>query len=1088
MVRVVPEVELHDFVVIDDGLGIGHVAAVDGNFLEVSYFESITNSHVHTAVVPLESARAIAIPHQQRCYVHADGYWWAGRVQEREGKRYLVRFRGGEKWIEGHDLRVRWRGILADPLEDLVGINWWAHPVEVALRRRFLEWCGRQRRETRGLSALSSLVAEVHAHQVEVARRVLDDPVGRFLLADEVGLGKTIEALFVVRQFLLDDPEACIRVIAPSTLCSQWREELSSRAFADEAGGDFPFARVEVVSADEHDSWALNDSLDLLVIDEAHRVAAWAHSPSVDHRNSYAAARRLTDEAACVLLISATPSLHSPRTFLALLHLLDPQRHDIDDLEGFEAKLARRDEVASALLAVVSHDPHQIVVTSLRDLADAIPTDSALHTNLLALADEMEIVEGPSDALRSRVDRLKLEVAESFRVDRRMLRTRRRAVERRFPIRGRRPGDPVTVDAAAFEDADAWFEQWRAALLVDHQEADGAIRARMGELIGVFGDRVMGAPGLLSELSRVRLGRASESDRRLLELTPDEEQMIDGSSVKVRAEETEELRRVPVLSTCLPPEYTQAIADHVWSQPSSKRIVVMTSFCAVALELQEKLAMIMQHKEIALHVRGFTSDANDGAIKRFVSGDDRCHILVCDQSAEEGLNLQCADVLLLVDLPLAADRLEQRIGRADRFSHRESVSIEVVETCGRTDLRRAWREVLARGFRIFDRSIAAFQVTVAETLPVLRQHLLEGGPAALEGSAEWVSEKLGRAERELTRSELLDALWVDEGGTEIAEALAEFDNSWQEWRSIADRLIANSLKLVRWFHSDEIISVWLEHARVANIDPKIDAQDRSEYFVDVVSHGGWARRSTFSRDVAVAHNNVRLLRSGDPLIDAVERYLREHHDDGRVTAIWRKTPRLPDGVPQVGFVFHFTNHIGLPEAAVSLSVREQAIVRRRIIAALPPATTTVRVSTDGAVLSDDDDLALLLSFDYDTRRGDSLLAGPAFPALRAVVSADWEEVCRRADRSARALARKELGLESVASLLANAQRAGEARRGILEGRQVASGPELVGENALDQIVQEALSSGDVRLEAVEVIVVSDADPPRFPRVPPSADR
>ena len=85
------------------------------------------------------------------------------------------------------------------------------------------------RGSSRGLPAVTSSVIEHHPHQLRIARRVLQDPVQRYLLADEVGLGKTIEAGIVLRQLLIDEPEAKAVVLAPTFLIPQWRRELDEK-------------------------------------------------------------------------------------------------------------------------------------------------------------------------------------------------------------------------------------------------------------------------------------------------------------------------------------------------------------------------------------------------------------------------------------------------------------------------------------------------------------------------------------------------------------------------------------------------------------------------------------------------------------------------------------------------------------------------------------------------------------------------------------------------------------------------------------------------------------------------------------------
>ena len=87
-----------------------------------------------------------------------------------------------------------------------------------------------QRAASMGMSAMPSSAVELEAHQIEVVRRILQDPVQRYLLADEVGLGKTIEAGVLIRQVILDAAEdALVLVIVPGPLVPQWRSELETK-------------------------------------------------------------------------------------------------------------------------------------------------------------------------------------------------------------------------------------------------------------------------------------------------------------------------------------------------------------------------------------------------------------------------------------------------------------------------------------------------------------------------------------------------------------------------------------------------------------------------------------------------------------------------------------------------------------------------------------------------------------------------------------------------------------------------------------------------------------------------------------------
>src|SRR5207244_1150695 len=176
-----------------------------------------------------------------------------------------------------------------------------------------------QRAASGGISALISSVIELEAHQIRVVRRVLNDLSQRHLLADEVGLGKTIEAGVIIRQAVLDDPKAHrIVVIAPASLTHQWRTELAARFGL----GDFIDDSVLVLSLEETEE--LETSLaaaTMLVVDEAHHLASVSDASAM---HAYAIVARHSRSIDRLLLLSATPALRNETGFLRMLHLLDP--------------------------------------------------------------------------------------------------------------------------------------------------------------------------------------------------------------------------------------------------------------------------------------------------------------------------------------------------------------------------------------------------------------------------------------------------------------------------------------------------------------------------------------------------------------------------------------------------------------------------------------------------------------------------------------------------------------------------------------------------------------------------------------------
>ena len=143
------------------------------------------------------------------------------------------------------------------------------------------------------------------------------------------------------------------------------------------------------------------------------------------------------------------------------------------------------------------------------------------------------------------------------------------------------------------------------------------------------------------------------------------------------------------------------------------------------------------------------SDAERRAVANaFADGNGR-RFLICDRTGEEGLNLQVADCIVHVDLPLSTTRIEQRIGRVDRHGEHEPVTNYVVEPGPDGGFGAWWLEALTNSFEVFDRTTAPLQYAI-ETVQgeLLKTLALEGvdeaGAAlAIGQGAAWTKNRLG---------------------------------------------------------------------------------------------------------------------------------------------------------------------------------------------------------------------------------------------------------------------------------------------------------------------------------------------------------
>lgn len=167
-------------------------------------------------------------------------------------------------------------------------------------------------------------------YQVETARKVLKQFRGRVLLADEVGLGKTIEAGLVLKEYLLRGMVKSVLVLVPPSLVGQWREELETKfgvscATTNDAGTrDDPerfwgekrlIVSLALARRREHSERLLKRSFDLVIVDEAHHL-----------RDRKSQGFKLVDRLnkRFLLLLSATPVQNDLTELYNLFTLLKP--------------------------------------------------------------------------------------------------------------------------------------------------------------------------------------------------------------------------------------------------------------------------------------------------------------------------------------------------------------------------------------------------------------------------------------------------------------------------------------------------------------------------------------------------------------------------------------------------------------------------------------------------------------------------------------------------------------------------------------------------------------------------------------------
>jgi len=230
----------------------------------------------------------------------------------------LPRFQASFDWVEESVLSNRldqvWKKT-AKPTNNSLD------SLKDSLRYRFLhqvlEEC-----DLVGLQGLQSV--EHFPHQIRTVRKVLFDCAGRALLADEVGLGKTVEAGIVMREYLLRKQVHRILILTPASLTSQWQGELKGKFEFDFPVVDHPsqledsahiIMSLDLAKSKFFSKKLLSQNFDLVIVDEAHKLK---NRKTLNYRFVKALSSQF------LLLLTATPIQNDLIELYNLVHLISP--------------------------------------------------------------------------------------------------------------------------------------------------------------------------------------------------------------------------------------------------------------------------------------------------------------------------------------------------------------------------------------------------------------------------------------------------------------------------------------------------------------------------------------------------------------------------------------------------------------------------------------------------------------------------------------------------------------------------------------------------------------------------------------------
>jgi ATP-dependent helicase HepA len=919
----------------DNHFGAGKLLASEGSNLVIEYFDApgqAPSDRYREAVSRASLTRLSLTPEMRVFWQDANERWRSGRIIEaNQHNDIYVRSHEWEGIVPEERLYVRWDKPLADPV-GFAEAGMLESPMLAELRLPFLRSILQQRAATHGMRAALSSGIELHSHQLETAWRVLQDPVQRYLLADEVGLGKTIEAGIVIRQMLLDKPDLRVQLILPPFLLEQWQRELTQKFRMH----DFTRATVRFSRDDDPNSW---EASDLVVVDEAHNLARMSVSADPGLAARFERLRKVALASPRLLMLSATPALHNEDAFLAMLKLLDPAVYASTTAEQLRSRLEARAGLGRIFLGLRPGLPSVLLNGRLTEIAAEFPEDGELAAIVTDAREAVATHE--KDRTATLIQALRTHVAEVYRVHRRMLRTRRTAaLEGTYRVSGRRAPEPLILKSTTDDDVTEALDRWREQSVAT-AEGDAAMMTSTGrafaEAVSVTLD-----PNAL---------RAWAADRATMTITDDERSALR------RIEQ--DLGFVDRRATVSRP-FADALGELMTSK---ERAVIFCPTAELAEEVAEELQHLLGARSVFRHLSTETSEQTERAVRSFEDAG-KAAVLVADTSAEEGRNLQFADVLVHLGLPATANRLEQRIGRCDRWSPEGSKQwrSHAVSDHRPSSYAGAWARILTEGFHIFDSSVASLQQAVDNATDEAWRILLERGLDGVDAAVIRVRELLVAEIEKVREQDALDSLETSTDGRSLYSQIAEVESGAADFANVSDGLLAagkaaGNLRFEKIGDPVAGLGGYEVIGRLPGKQAQIPLIPASRLIRDFVPLKG--HRGTFAREVALEHEDVHLYRYGDRFIDAISDFLW-HDDRGRAFGMWRW---LPEWEHDDTLVYRFdyaveANPLEVPTQndprsdLVTASARiDRLALTRRADGIFPPIIVSVRMTASAQELT-----------------------------------------------------------------------------------------------------------------------------------------